>query len=158
MAEERWQIDAEELLPGVEISREECERLLNCSYAEERRYGLELLKLAAYVDRVIRRSGRMLTITTRDGGIQVLTHAQAARYNAERFDNAQRLMRRCFRRLSAVDTGYLTEAELRQYDQARNCQSRTLAAMRAANMQADMTPTPSQQTKPPMRPQVKRTS
>lgn len=156
MNDDTWQIDPNELVPGAEISREECERLLGCSYAEERRYGLELLKLAAYVDKAIKRSGRLLTITTRDGGIQVLTHAQASRYNAERFDAAQRLMRRCFRRLSAVDTGSLTESELRNYDRARNSQSRTLAAMRAVNMFDDVVLKATVSKQPPMRPEVKR--
>ena len=150
---EAWVFDAADLVPGAELSRDECERLIGRRYWEDPRYGLELVKLASFIDRLIRDDGRLCTIRTVSGGIQILTHSEAARYNADRFESAIDLMRRCKRRLDAVDPAQLDADELRSYDRNRNRQGRTLAAIKTATM-ADMSLTPSRPSKPPMRARV----
>lgn len=147
---EAWVFEASELVPGFEISREACEQLIGLRYEHDMRYGLELVKLASHIDRLIRDDGRLCTIRTQGGGVQVLTDSAAARYNVDRFENAIDLMKRCKKRLDAVNVSRLDPDELRAYDRNRNHQGRTLAAVRAVVLE-DMSLTNVRPKKPSMR-------
>lgn len=147
---EAWTFDISDLVPGFEISREACEQMIGLRYEHDMRYGLELVKLASHIDRLIRDDGRLCTIRTQGGGVQVLTDSDAARYNADRFENAIDLMRRCKRRLDAVNVAKLDPDELRAYDRNRNRQAKTLAAVRSVVLE-DMSLTPCRPSKPSMR-------
>ena len=124
-------IDAAAISPGDVIEIPEVERLIGINRADDPLgYQLGLLQLQGVVSSLLRRLGKVYTVTCDDKQINVLTHQEASIYNARRFEKAVASMRRCHRRLTAVDVGQLSQVEREGHDKSIVRQSRVLLGMR----------------------------
>jgi hypothetical protein len=109
----KFNIDVSNLQAGDIIEQENCEQIIGFQRAKKMyEFGFELMQLAEYVQANLWKIGKPLTVVSHKGSIRVLTHVEASEYNASRFDNAITKMRKCHKRLVAVDTnGFDAEAK-----------------------------------------------
>jgi len=124
-------IDAEALQPGDVIEPDEVERLIGINReSDPMGYQLGLLQLQNVVTRLLHKLGKIYTVTCDAKQINVLTHSEASRYNSGRFGSAMASMRRCHKRLVAVDVSKLEAIERESHDRAIVKQSRVLLGIK----------------------------
>lgn len=124
-------IDTRDLEPGSTLPQVECEKLIGFTHESDPiGYQLGLLCLQNHIAKMLRRVGRVLTVVCRKGSIEILTHRQAAVYNADRFNQGIKAMRSSNKRLIAVDASELSQDERAKHDENIVRQSRLLAGIR----------------------------
>lgn len=110
----KFEIDVSGLKLGDTVSQSVCESLVGIERASDQyRYSFLLMQLADYINRLLLKDSKCWTVVTSEGEIQVLTNEQASQYNARHFKAAMAKMRRCNRRMAAVDLADL-DAETRK--------------------------------------------
>lgn len=134
---------------GSVLSQSDCESLFEFSYEQNPTvYQFKLMQLSAYVEKELAKIGKILTVVCDQQTIRVLTHEEASAYNQRNFDNAIRKMRRCNRRLLAVDVRELGSDRVKSHDSGIVRQSRILQAIRSTAR--DITPETNRPTRPVM--------
>ena len=124
-------IDLDMIRPGKVIDRAECEKIVNVKKVENPySYQFELLKLGKMLQRELWKVGKKYTVTTMDGEIQILGHADASDYNANRFDLALKAARAANRRMGAVDVSQLTPEQRKDHETGVVRQSRIISMLR----------------------------
>jgi len=122
-----YEIDIEAIEPGQTITQADCEAVIGYRRnGREYEYQFALMQLGKFIERSLWNSGKQWTVRTTGGEVQILTHEEASRYNESRFDLAIDKMKRCNRRLSAVDVGRLTPEARSDHGAAIIRQSRVL--------------------------------
>lgn len=127
----KFDIDVSALQPGSVVEQSVCEKVIGFSRSSNQyEFQFNLMQLAEHISRLLWKDGRKWTVTTKDGTVCVLTHEQASKYNTQRFQNAIDKMRRCNRRLVAVEIAEIPKEHRAQHDEAIAKQSRILQGMR----------------------------
>jgi hypothetical protein len=123
----QFDINVEHLEAGHTIEQSTCERVIGFRRdANQYGYQFALLQLGDFIQRSLWKSGKCFTVRTSNGEVQILTHEEASKYNESRFDLAIDKMRRCNRRLTAVDVGQLSPEARSDHGSAIIRQSRML--------------------------------
>jgi hypothetical protein len=137
----RYEIDLENATPGTVIERSDCEKIVGVKKIEDA-YGFQfaLMQLGEFIQRELWNSGRHWTVTTSDGSVQILTHEDASRYNANHFELAIKKLRRCNRRLNAVDVGELTQDARQDHERSIIRQSRILSMLKTVRREIPTEP------------------
>ncbi len=127
-----FDIDVSSVEPGTVLEMRECERLFG--YARETnptKYQFDLMRLADWIYKTLLKEDQTMTVICDGSDIRVLTHQQASDYNQQHFTNAIRKMRKCHKRLMAVDTGELDAMKVILHDKSIVRQSRILQTIRS---------------------------
>jgi len=128
----KYEIDTTGIEAGDIIDQHVCESVIGYGRkGREYDFQFELMQLADQIARELWKDGKRFTVTVKDGSICVLTHEQASQYNQARFENAKGKMRRCHKRLVAVDTSKFTRDAAIEHMEAIAKQSRTLQMIRS---------------------------
>lgn len=135
----KFDIDIENAKPGSRIEQETCEKILNVKRAEDA-YGYQfaLLQLCGFIQNQLWRTGKRYTVTACEGAIQVLTDEQATDYNSNHFELAVKKLRRCHRRLQAVDLSNLSDEHKKSHQAATIRQSRIVSMLRSVPKKIDL--------------------
>jgi hypothetical protein len=134
-----FDISIDNVEAGSVLSQADCEALFGFSYEiNPTVYQFKLMQLSDYVEKELAKTDRILTVVCDGQTVRVLTHEQASIYNQKHFDNAIRKMRRCNRRLQAVDIRELGPDRIKQHDGGIVRQSRILQAIKTSTR--DITP------------------
>lgn len=134
-----FDISVDNVEAGSVLSQADCEALFGFSYEiNPTVYQFKLMQLSDYVEKELAKLDRILTVVCDGQTVRVLTHEQASIYNQKHFDNAIRKMRRCNRRLQAVDIRELGPDRIKQHDGGIVRQSRILQAIKTSTR--DITP------------------
>lgn len=129
-----YEIDVTEVEAGTTVDQSECERILKISRkGNEYEYQFALMQLAEFIQKSLWKIGKQFTVTTSSGAVNILTHEEASKYNESRFDLAIAKMRRCNRRLNAVEIGELSKEARNDHGRAIIRQSRILSMLKTAN-------------------------
>lgn len=144
-----FDIDVENVEPGTTIEQSTVEQIIGIKRkGNEYEYQFALMQLGEFMQRSLWKIGKQYTVRTSGGEVQVLTHEEASKYNDSRFDLAIEKMRRCNRRLTAVDVGQLSKEARDEHGRAVIKQSRMLAMLKSAR--AELTLTAELPKKPPI--------
>jgi hypothetical protein len=129
-----YEIDVTDVEAGTTVDLNECERVLGIKRkGNEYNYQFALMQLAEFIQRSLWKIGKQFTVTTSAGQVNILTHEEASKYNESRFDLAISKMRRCNRRLNAVDIGSLSKDSRDEHGRAIIRQSRILSMLKTTN-------------------------
>ena len=129
-----YEIDVTNVEAGTTVDQSECERILKISRkGNEYEYQFALMQLAEFVQKSLWKIGKQFTVTTSSGAVNILTHEEASKYNESRVDLAIAKMRRCNRRLNAVEIGALSKEARNDHGRAIIRQSRILSMLKTAN-------------------------
>lgn len=110
----KFEIDVSGLNIGDTITQDVCEGIVGIKRAiDPYNYNFQLMQLADHINRMLWKEEKRWTVVTSEGEILVLTHEQASQYNQRHFKAAMAKMRRCNRRMAAVDVAEL-DAEARK--------------------------------------------
>ena len=135
----KYEIDVQYVEPGTVIEQSQCEEILGIKRdGNEYNYQFALMQLGEFIQKSLWKLGKEYTVTTSSGQVNVLTHEQASKYNESRFDLAIGKMRKCNRRLNAVDVGELSKETREEHGKAIIRQSRILSMLKTASR--DLTP------------------
>lgn len=134
-----FDIDVEKVEAGTMVEQTECEKIIGMKRnGNEYAYQFALMQLGEFIQRSLWRIGKQFTVTTSSGQVNILSHEEASKYNESRFDLAISKMRRCNRKLNAVDVGALSKESRDEHGRAIIRQSRILSMLKTANK--DLTP------------------
>jgi hypothetical protein len=101
----KFDVSVSRLEAGDTIDQLQCEKIIGFERASKiSEFNFELMQLSDQIQTQLWKIDKRLTVVCHKGSIRVLTHVEASHYNASRFDNAIKKMRKCHRRLSAVNT------------------------------------------------------
>lgn len=129
----QFDIDVTNVEPGTNIEQSVCETIVGIKReADAYQYNFLLMQLGDFIEKSLWKIGKQYTVRTTGGSVQILTHEEASKYNDSRFDLAIAKLRRCNRRLMAVDPGRLTPAARLDHGTAIIRQSRILALVKTA--------------------------
>ena len=143
----QFDFNVERVEPGTVLEQSQCEQIMGMRReADPMAYQFALMQLNDYIERSLWKIGKQYTCTTRRGEIVILTHEEASRYNDSRFDLAIQKMRKCNRRLMAVDLGRLTRQAKEEHGHAIIRQSRILSMLKQVNR--DLQPEPHVDSRP----------
>jgi hypothetical protein len=132
-------LDIESVKAGSVIDQAEVEKVVGVRRSEDAyAYQFALLQFGDFIAKTLWRNGKQLTVTTNDGAVQILTHAEASVYNAKQFELAMAKLRRCNRRLGAVDASQLTPDDRQDHVKAMIRQSRILSAVKIAKKPVEL--------------------
>jgi hypothetical protein len=127
-----FEIELTGIEPGSVLAMSECERLFG--YTRETnpvKYQFDLMRLADYVGKELAKIGLVYTVVCDGSDVRVLTHEQASDYNQQHFSNAIKKMRKCHKRLMAVDTRELEAERIKMHDKSIVRQSRILQTIKS---------------------------
>jgi hypothetical protein len=129
-----YEIDVTDVEAGTTVDQSQCEKILGIKRkGNEYNYQFALMQLSDFIQRSLWKIGKQFTVTTASGQVIILTHEQASKYNESRFDLAIRKMRRCNRRLNAVEVGALSKEARDEHGKAIIRQSRILSMLKTTN-------------------------
>lgn len=144
-----FDIDFESVAAGSVLSEADCEKLFGVTYGVDPvQYQFKLMQLSDYVERELAKRGDMLTVVCDGRTVRVLSHEEASIYNQRHFDNAIKKMRKCNRRLTAVDIREMSQEQIAQHDKSLVRQSRILMAIKSKTR--DVAPEPRKIERPVM--------
>ena len=103
-------------------------------------FQFRLMQLADYIGKLLWKEGKKYTVCTRGSEVHVLTHEQASKYNDSRFNGAVAKMRKCNRRLIAVDVSKLSPEMRQQHDETIARQSRMIQALKGGKAKLEVKP------------------
>lgn len=128
-------IDVSQLHPGDTVEQAECEKVIGFKRDEDKyAFQFELMQLSERIQMLLWREGRKYTVVCKDGSICILTHEQASNYNAKRFSNAIGKMRRCHKRLVAVDVSSFGSSALENHNLSLVKTSRILQSIKSTRV------------------------
>lgn len=105
-----FDIEVDNIEPGTVIEQSTAEKIVAVRKTENpMEFQFRLMQLSSEIERMLWRIGKQYTVRISGGDIQVLTHEEASRYNAARFENAIEKLKKCNRRLAAVDVRELSK-------------------------------------------------
>lgn len=134
-----FEVDVENVEAGTTVDQSECEKIIGIKRkGNEYAYQFQLMQLGEFIQRSLWKIGKHFTVTTSAGQVNILSHEEASKYNESRFDLAIAKMRRCNRRLNAVNVGELSKDSRDEHGRAIIRQSRILSMLKTANK--DLTP------------------
>lgn len=137
----KFDVDVSKLVAGCTVEQSTCEEIIGFPRRTDMyRYQFLVMQLAEHIRRLLWREGHRWTVITEDGAIRVLTHEEASKYNASRFDCAIQKMRRCNRRLIAVDAGKLPPDARYEHTEQVVRQSRILQGLKESAKDLDPIP------------------
>jgi hypothetical protein len=126
-----FDFEVEQIEPGTTVEQSTIEAVLGMKrQGNEYAYQFALMQFGEFVQRSLWRMGKHYTVRTSGGEVQVLTHEEASKYNDSRFDLAIEKMRRCNRRLIAVDVAELSAEARADHGAAMVRQSRILGLVK----------------------------
>jgi hypothetical protein len=129
----KFDVEVDQLEVGTTIEQSVVERIVGIKRQDnEAAYQFLVMQLAEFISNALWKIGKQYTVRTSGGEVLVLTHEEASRYNDSRFDLAMEKMRRCNRRLMAVDVGQLSDEARRDHGRAMIRQSTILAMVKTA--------------------------
>lgn len=129
----QFDIDVTHVEPGTSIEQSVCETIIGIKRESDAyQYNFLLMQLGDFIEKSLWKIGKQYTVRTTGGSVQILTHEEASKYNDSRFDLAIGKLRRCNRRLMAVDPGKLTPGARLDHGTAIIRQSRILALVKTA--------------------------
>lgn len=136
-----FDIDLQTIEPGTVLEMADCEKLFG--YTRENnptRYQFDLMRLADWIHKELCKFDRILTVVCDGSDVRVLTHQQASDYNVQHFANAIKKMRKCHKRLAAIDTRELDAAKIMIHDKSLVRQSRILQMIKTvrSDVQAEV--------------------
>jgi hypothetical protein len=145
-----FDINLETIELGSVLEMETCEKLFGYLRKDDPvKYQFDLMRLADYIYRESVRRGRVFTIICDKSDIRVLTHQQASDYNQQHYQNAIKKMRKCHRRLVAVNTAELDAEKVQNHDKSIIRQSRILQMIKAEG-RGEITAEPRKHDRPAM--------
>ena len=145
-----FDIDLETIEPGSVLEMEACEKLFGYLRKNDPiKYQFDLMRLANYIYCESANRGRIFTIICDKSDVRVLTHEQASDYNQQHYKNAIKKMRKCHRRLVAVNTAELDAARIANHDKSIIRQSRILQMIQSVG-RGEITAEPRKQDRPAM--------
>ena len=128
-----FDIEVDGIEPGTVIEQSTAEKIIEVRKVDDpMEYQFRLMQLSSEIERMLWRIGKQYTVRISGGDVQVLTHEEASRYNASRFENAIEKLKKCNRRLSAVDVGVLSKEAREDHGRSVIKQSHILAMVKAA--------------------------
>jgi hypothetical protein len=128
-----FEVDVENVEPGTTIEQSTVEQIVGIKReGNEYNYQFLLMQLGEFVQRSLWKIGKQYTVRTSGGEVQVLTHEEASRHNANKFELRMDGMRRDNRRLVAVDVGALSKESREDHGKAIIKQSRILSMLKSA--------------------------
>lgn len=137
----KFKVDVTNLEAGHIIDQADCEQIIGFERAKRMyEYGFELMQLAEYVQSQLWKIGKQLTVVSHKGSIRVLTHVEASEYNASRFDNAIKKMRKCHKRLVAVNTNGFDRDSKNNHSMSLVKTSRILTAIKSTRTEVTIEP------------------
>jgi len=137
----KFKVDVSGLEAGDIIEQPICETIIGFDRSTKMyEFNFELMQLAEYVQSQLWKIGKQLTVVSHKGSIRVLTHAEASEYNASRFDNAIKKMRKCHKRLVAVNTGGFDQESKNAHSSSLVKTSRILTAIKSTRTEVVMEP------------------
>jgi hypothetical protein len=137
----KFEIDVSNLTAGDLVEQSECERVIGFTRASDKyEYSFALMQLVEYVQKLLWKDGKQYTVVSDNGSMRVLTHEEASKYNAARFDGAIQKMRRCHRRLTAVDCGKFNEEARENHTKSILKSSRILTAIKTTRADVELVP------------------
>ena len=126
-----FDIDVDKVEAGTTVEQAECEKIIGVKRkGNEYAYQFALMQLGEFIQRSLWKIGKQFTVTTSSGQVNILTHEEASKYNESRFDLAISKMRRCNRRLNAVNVGELSKESRDEHVRAIIRQSRILSMLK----------------------------
>lgn len=144
-----FDVDIDSIETGSVLGIAECEKLFGYTrQSDPMRYQFDLMRLSDWIGKELFKQGKLLTVTCDGSDIRVLTHEQASDYNQKHFDNAIKRMRKCAKRLAAVDIRELTAERVKSHDRAIVKQSKILQMIR--NVRGNILPEPKKLGRPVM--------
>lgn len=144
-----FDVDIDSIETGSVLGVSECEKLFGYTrQSDPVRYQFDLMRLSDWIGKELFKRDRLLTVTCDGSDIRVLTHEQASDYNQKHFDNAIKRMRKCSKRLAAVDIRELTAERVKTHDRAIVRQSKILQMIR--NVRGNISPEPKKSDRPVM--------
>ena len=144
-----FDIDVSSIEPGSVLEMSDCEKLFG--YAREQnptKYQFDLMRLADWIYKQLTKDDKTMTVICDGSDIRILTHQQASDYNQQHFHNAIKKMRKCHRRLIAVDITELDAAKVTLHDKSIVRQSRILQTIKSISRGADVEVTPRKLDRP----------
>jgi hypothetical protein len=134
-----FEVDVENVEPGTTIEQSTVEQIIGIKrQGNEYDYQFALMQLGEFVQRSLWKIGKQYTVRTSNGEVQVLTHEEASRHNANKFDLRMEGMRRDNRRLVAVDVGALSKEAREDHGKAIIKQSRILSMLKTAKRELSL--------------------
>ena len=128
----KFDIDASGLDCGDVIEQSRCENIIGISrMVDAYSYQFSLMQLVEHIQRLLWADGKQHTVVSENGSVRILTHEEASKYNTARFEGAIAKMRRCHKRLIAVDSGKLSDEARADHLNAIVKTSRTLVAIKS---------------------------
>ena len=106
--------------------------------ADKYEYQFALMQLVEHIQRLLWKDQKQYTVVSENGSIRVLTHEEASKYNAARFDGAISKMRRCHKRLTAVDCGQFDAETKDNHTKSILKSSRILTAIKTTRAQVEV--------------------
>ena len=127
-----FDVDIASIDCGSFLAESDCQKLFGYARIDDPvRYQFDLMRLSDWIGKELAKAGKVLTVTCDGAEIRVLTHEQASEYNQKHFDNSIRRMRKCMRRLSAVDIRELDSDRVKRHDKAIGRQSKILQMIKS---------------------------
>lgn len=121
-------IDMERAVKGAVIPQREIASIVGAK-VHTAAYRVGLLSLRDEMERRIRAAGQGLTVTTHNNELNILTDADAARYNANLFDWGRKRMFKANRQLATVDTSGFDAREKADHRRTLVIQGAVIAGM-----------------------------
>jgi len=129
----KFNIDVSHVEAGDVIEKSVCEQVIGFPMEQDQyQFNFQLMQLADYVGKLLWKDGKKLTVVSRGGEVVVLTHEQASKYNDSRFELAAKKMRRCNKRLLAVNVSELPKEARESHTMSIIKQSRILQGLSQA--------------------------
>ncbi len=136
-----FDFDVEQIEPGTTIEQSTVEKILEMKReGNEYAFQFALMQLGEFVQRSLWKIGKRFTVRTSGGEVQVLTHEEASKHNANKFDLRMEGMRRDNRKLMAVDISALSKEAREDHGKAVIKQSRILTMLKTTRRELKLTP------------------
>lgn len=145
----QFDVDVSQVEPGTTIERSVCEQIVGVKRDEDAyAYQFLLMQLGDFIEKSLWKIGKQYTVRTTGGAVQILTNEEASKYNDSRFDLAIAKLRRCNKRLIAVDLSKLTPVARQDHATAAIRQSRILGMIKTVSRNVE--PEPHVDKRPPI--------
>jgi hypothetical protein len=95
----------------------------------ETKYAFELMKMAGEITAALANVGRIDTVCIRQGGIAILSDAEAIEYNDSSFERSLRGMKRSHHRLLGVESSNLDAGDKRTHERTVTRQAAILTTV-----------------------------
>lgn len=124
-------INFEAIHPGYIVKKETLQNIVQIAPDKDvesyKKYQLELLSIGQIITSQLDKLNRPYTVVIRKEEIMVLTHAEASKYNQNKFSNGLKKAKRANRKLVHVDVSQLSPAEKERHDAAIIKQSKLVS-------------------------------